>query len=102
MKGATSLSLKDAYVRDLLAENVGGRFEEHKLAIDNYWHGYRIPHPVQTNLRALPNELIVNVISDFVAAAGRPTPNFVANGAAVIMRSSCMRRTAPHSGTHSR
>src|SRR5690242_16136814 len=37
-------------VKKLLSENVGGRQEERKLAIDNYWHGHRIRHPVQCNL----------------------------------------------------
>src|SRR5579863_4551154 len=57
---------KHAHVRNLLAANIGGRHEERKLAIDNYWRGYRIPHPVQCNLRGLPGELIARVIADFV------------------------------------
>ena len=65
---------KHAHVRDILAQNVDGRFEERKLKIDNYWHGRRIPHPVQTNLRLLPADLIVNVITDFVAARGKEIP----------------------------
>jgi protoporphyrinogen oxidase len=62
---------KHAHVKDLLAENVRGRYEERKLKIDNYWHGYRIPHPVQTNLRNLPTDVIVSVIKDFVAVHGK-------------------------------
>ncbi len=58
---------RNAHVRDILAENVGGNYRELTLKIDNYWRGYRIPHPVQCNLRGLPAELIVNVISDFAA-----------------------------------
>jgi protoporphyrinogen oxidase len=58
---------KHEHVRRVLAENVEGKYEERKLAIDNYWHGLRIPHPVQTNLRGLPHDLIVKVIADFVA-----------------------------------
>lgn len=57
-------------IRELLATNVGGRFEERQLKIDNYWHGLRIPHPVQCNLRQLPTDLVVKVISDFVGAPG--------------------------------
>src|SRR6185437_483108 len=60
---------KHAEVRDVLAANVRGQFEERTLAIDNYWHGYRIPHPVQTNLRGLPTELIVRVLKDFLTAS---------------------------------
>src|SRR5262249_36292716 len=49
---------KYARVRDILAENVEGRYEERRLGIDNYWHGLRVPHPVQMNLRKLPKDLI--------------------------------------------
>jgi len=62
---------KHDHVKDLLAENVRGRYEERKLKIDNYWHGHRITHPVQTNLRGLPTELVVSVIKDFVAVQGK-------------------------------
>src|SRR6266853_4190486 len=59
-------------IRDLLASNIEGRHEEPQLKIDKYWHGHRIIHPVQCNLRGLPNELIVNVIKDFVAVHDGP------------------------------
>lgn len=65
---------KHEHVRDLLAENVAGRYEERRLRIDNYWRGYRIPHPVQCNLRGLPSDLIVQVINDFVAVRGKEPP----------------------------
>ena len=58
---------KHSHVRDLLAENVGGRFEERRLKIDNYWHGYRVPHPVQCNLRGLPADLVGRVVEDFLS-----------------------------------
>jgi protoporphyrinogen oxidase len=62
---------KDDHVRDVLAENVGGVFEERSLPIDNYWHGHRIPHPVQCNMRGLPAELKIKIIQDFVSVQGR-------------------------------
>jgi protoporphyrinogen oxidase len=62
---------KHSHVRDVLAENIHGHFEERSLSIDNYWHGYRIPHPVQCNLRGLPAELVIKVIRDFVSVQGR-------------------------------
>ncbi|MPY90339.1 MAG: NAD(P)-binding protein [Luteitalea sp.] len=66
---------KDDHVRDVLAENVDGRHEQRRLPIDNLWHGRRIAHPVQCNLHGLPSELIVDVISDFVAACqSEPAP----------------------------
>lgn len=63
---------KDERIRDLLARNVGGRYEELRLKIDNYWRGRRITHPVQCNLRGLPGDLIVDTIKDFVAAHQTP------------------------------
>ncbi len=58
---------KHDHVRDVLAKNIRGQYEERSLEIDNYWHGYRIPHPVQCNLRGLPSDLVMRVIQDFVA-----------------------------------
>lgn len=71
---------KNEHVRSILAENVGSHYEEQKLRIDNYWQGYRIPHPVQCNLRGLPNELVVRVISDFVAASGHQPVTDLSDG----------------------
>lgn len=65
---------KNERIRDLLASNVSGRYEQVEAKIDNYWHGHRIVHPVQCNLRGLPPELIVNVVKDFVAARQMPAP----------------------------
>jgi protoporphyrinogen oxidase len=62
---------KHKHVMDVLAENVCGHFEERSLNIDNYWHGYRIPHPVQCNMRGLPGELVIRVIQDFVSVQGK-------------------------------
>jgi protoporphyrinogen oxidase len=62
---------KHSHVMDVLAENVCGHFEERTLRIDNYWHGYRIPHPVQCNMRGLPTELVIKVIQDFVSIQRR-------------------------------
>jgi protoporphyrinogen oxidase len=62
---------KHNHVRDVLAENVLGRYEERSLKIDNYWHGHRIPHPVQCNLQGLPAELVIKVIEDFISVRGK-------------------------------
>ncbi len=70
---------KHSRIRDLLAANIDGRHQEPQLKIDNYWHGHRITHPVQCNLRGLPPELIVNVVKDFVAVQQTPLvakPNY--------------------------
>jgi protoporphyrinogen oxidase len=59
---------KDEHVKQLLAENVNGSYEEKKLKIDNYWKGHRIIHPPQCHLRGLPTDLVVDVIKDFASA----------------------------------
>jgi protoporphyrinogen oxidase len=61
----------NTHVKDVLAENIRGHFEERNLAIDNFWHGYRIRHPVQCNMRGLPAELVIKIIQDFVSMQGR-------------------------------
>ena len=61
----------DERLRGLLADNVGGAFERFQAYVDNYWHGHLIKHPAQVNLHGLPEELVIDCISDFVAAAGR-------------------------------
>lgn len=61
---------KNEHVREVLAESIGGRFEERSVKIDNYWQGLRVPHPVQTNLRTLPTDLTIRIIEDFVEARG--------------------------------
>ncbi|MHA7985489.1 protoporphyrinogen/coproporphyrinogen oxidase [Rathayibacter sp. CAU 1779] len=63
------------HVKEILAKNVQGAFEERVLKIDNYWHGLRIPHPVQISLAGLPSDLIVRVITDFVEVSSQPIPD---------------------------
>ncbi|NOT07155.1 MAG: NAD(P)-binding protein [Gemmatimonadales bacterium] len=59
---------KDQRIKDLLLANLGGEYETIDARIDNYWRGHWVTHPVITNLRGLPEELVVKVIADFVAA----------------------------------
>jgi protoporphyrinogen oxidase len=70
---------KHERIRELLAGNIRGQHEEPQLKIDNYWHGRRITHPVQCNLRGLPTQLVVDIIKDFAAVHQSPmaaTPNY--------------------------
>ena len=71
MKRGTFPFTKNSHVIDVLAENVRGDFEQRLCSIDNYWHGYRIPHPVQCNMRGLPAEMVIKIIKDFVSVQGR-------------------------------
>ncbi len=60
-------------IKDLLLANIGGEYESINAHIDNYWCGHWIKHPAITNMRGLPEDLVVKVISDFVAARQNPT-----------------------------
>jgi protoporphyrinogen oxidase len=60
---------KDERVQRILADAVEGRYEAVPIALDNYWQGHRITHPVQVNLHGLPTDLVVRVLTDFVAAS---------------------------------
>lgn len=62
---------KHEHVRKILADNIKGQHEERKFAIDSYWRGYRILHPVQSYLHGLPVDLVVKIISDFVASRAK-------------------------------
>ena len=58
---------KDARMQELLAANVEQRFRNVQIRLNNYWRGYWPEHPVQLHLHGLPADVIVDVISDFVA-----------------------------------
>lgn len=57
---------KDTRIAQLLSDNVDGAYESVQYRVDNYWRGHWLPHPAQCNLRGLPADIIVKVISDFV------------------------------------
>jgi protoporphyrinogen oxidase len=57
----------DERIRQILADNVDGQFEEVQYKVNNYWRGHWVPHPVQCHLHGLPTELVTRVIADFVA-----------------------------------
>jgi len=59
---------KNERVRALLADNVEQKYEVLHAQVNNYWQGYWIKHPAQVNLHGLPEDLVVNILRDFVAA----------------------------------
>ncbi len=70
---------KDQRIQELFAENVSHEYETVQIHLNNYWRGYWPTHPVQLHLHGLPEDTIVNVISDFVAeqqAAERDVHNY--------------------------
>jgi len=57
---------KDRRIQDLLAENVQGDYESIQIYLNNYWRGHWLTHPVQLNMHGLPDDLIVEIVDDFV------------------------------------
>jgi protoporphyrinogen oxidase len=63
----------------LLAEQVDHRFESVQIHLNNYWQGHWPTHPAQLHLHGLPEDVVVQVISDFVAEqqrGERPIANY--------------------------
>jgi len=70
---------KDRRIQDLLAENVQGEYESIQIYLNNYWRGHWLTHPVQLHMHGLPQDLIVEIIDDFVTeqnAEQRPINNY--------------------------
>jgi len=70
---------EDERIRALLAESVDHRYETVQIHLNNYWRGYWPTHPVQLHLHGLPDDLIVKIITEFVAerqAPERPIRNY--------------------------
>lgn len=61
----------DARIKELLAANIEGRFEEFPSKINNYWRGYWIKHPAQINLHGLPADLVTKILLEFVEVSQR-------------------------------
>ena len=61
----------DRRMQDLLADAIDGEYETVQARVNNYWRGHWIKHPVQVNLHGLPADLVVRVLSDFIAATHR-------------------------------
>ncbi len=59
---------RDERLQNLLAGAVDGRFEIIQTRVNNHWRGHWIKHPAQCNLHGLPEDLVVSVLEDFVAA----------------------------------
>ena len=58
-------------MQELFAESVDQGFETVQARPSNYWKGHWIKHPAQCNLFGLPEDLVVNVLIDFVNAKKR-------------------------------
>jgi protoporphyrinogen oxidase len=69
---------KEPRIQDLLARSVDDAYETIQIDLSNYWRGIRVAHPAQLHLNALPRDLIVEIVADFVRehAAERPIRNY--------------------------
>lgn len=63
---------KNERVREILSDNVAGKFEEVQYAVNNYWRGHWIPHPAQNHLYGLPVDVVTRVIADYVDQMRKP------------------------------
>jgi protoporphyrinogen oxidase len=63
---------EDKRIQDLLARNIGGRYETLHTKVNNYWRGHWIKHPAQSNLYGLPSDLVTRVLLEFIEAQRRP------------------------------
>lgn len=59
---------KNERIQKLFAESVNHQYETIQARVNNYWKGYWIKHPAQCNLYGLPEDLVVDVVADFVHA----------------------------------
>jgi protoporphyrinogen oxidase len=62
---------QDQRLQELFAKSVGGEYEVLQTRVNNFWRGHWIKHPAQCNLHGLPEDLVVQIIRDFVAVHGR-------------------------------
>jgi len=70
---------KDTRIQDLLADGVDQQYETIQINLKNYWRGFWPQHPVQLHMHGLPEDVIVKVITDFVAmqqAPEKPVSNY--------------------------
>jgi len=63
---------KDERIKQILADAVGGRYEDVRIGLDSFWQGRTLTHPVQVNLHGLPEDLIVRILLDLVEVSARP------------------------------
>lgn len=65
---------KNEGVKELFAKSVDNEFFTDKVYCNNYWKGHWIKHPAQVNLKALPEDMIVACLKDFIEANAVQNP----------------------------
>ena len=67
---------KHDYVRDLFEKSTKGDYFEFESNVANFFQGNWIPHPAQSNLYAIPEELKNQCVKDFLDARKKIKPNY--------------------------
>lgn len=62
---------KSEYVRELFSKNVKNQLFDYEVQTINYFNGQWIPHPAQSNLWALDQELKKSILDDFNKSRGK-------------------------------
>jgi len=62
---------KNGRIQKLFAESVNEEYEKLQAKVNNYWKGYWVKHPAQCNLSGLPDDLVVDVLKDFIGVYGQ-------------------------------
>ena len=65
---------KDARIQQLFADNVNGEYEVIHANVNNYWKGSWIKHPAQCNLRGLPTDFVVKMLTGIIEAHYTESP----------------------------
>ena len=63
---------EDPRIQKILSDAIDGRYEILRAKVNNHWKGHWIKHPAQVNLHGLPTDLLVKILTDFVAAQQSP------------------------------
>jgi protoporphyrinogen oxidase len=57
---------KNEYVKQLFAKSVENEFDEYEVKVGNYYKGYWIDHPAQSNLYQIPEPLRTQCLNSFL------------------------------------
>jgi len=57
---------KDERIQKLFAESIKNKYATFDVAVNNLWNGHWIKHPAQVNLHGLPEELVIDIIEEFI------------------------------------
>ncbi len=68
-----------AHIKSLLEDAVDHEYEVLQAEVDNYFEGTWIKHPAIAYLHALPSDLVVRCLTDFIETKQKPVPDSFSN-----------------------